>query len=160
MDFLLNLKDILKLTTAQDITDWNSESKVVTDIAADPITGNARVAVIGNMYPDFNARRLSYHVVVYNIKQNGDPINGRESMADGNIFPKEVMIIADNNSFVSMTPPFAIIPPQDVTEDMMNNVDYGIAYMREYDLYRYMAKSGDINIFQLMENGIKTSSKI
>lgn len=159
MDFILNIKDIMQLTTKAELDDWALESKVVTDIAADPYTGKPRAAIIGEMNIPFGARKLLYQVVVYNLDEQGNPINGRMKIEDGNILPKEVVLEANNHTFVD-TNTYQVIPAEDVTENMINNVNYGNGYMREYDFYRFLAKSGNINIFALLEQGVKTSTKI
>lgn len=159
MDFIPFIKDIMQLTTKAELDDWALESKVVTDIDPDPYTGKPRAAIIGEMNIPFGARKLLYQVVVYNLDEDGNPINGRVKLEDGNILPKEVVLEANNHMFVN-TNTYQIIPMEDVTEDMMANVDYGNGYMREYDFYRYLAKSGNINIFALLEQGVKTSTKI
>lgn len=159
MEFISNIKDIMQITSKAELDDWASESKVVTDIAADPYTGKPRAAIIGDLNIPFGGRKLLYQVVVYNLDEQGNPINGRVKIEDGNILPKEVVLEANNHTFVN-TNTYQVIPADQVTDDMKNNVDYGNGYMREYDFYRFLAKSGNINIFALLEQGVKTSTKI
>jgi len=153
------MQDILKLQTALELTDWTNRG-LTHSVSDDPVTGKNRIALMGGFdHIDFNNNKLGVYVVIYNLDDNGKPLNGRLSKADGSIYPKEILIQANNETFVSL-PGLTVIPNEDVTDDMRNNVDYGNGYMREFDAYFAVAQAGAINLFDLIRNAIDTSSQV
>lgn len=146
------MKNILTLTTAQDLTDWGDYFLKVTDIDPDPATGLDRVAIVRNLHIDPESTSVMINTVVYIVDSNGDPLNGRMNPAHKNTIPVEVAVTATNKSYISLST-FEVITD-------LTGLTHGVDYMEEFEAYRLQAKGGPINLFSLMTFAIQTSTKI
>lgn len=148
------MKNILHLSTAADLQTWDDYFLVVKspDISVDSVTGLNRAAVVKNFNISPENQSVLVSIVLYLLDSNGNPINGYTNKDHMNILPVEVTIPANNDSYVSLTT-FEVI--SDLT-----GLTYGVDYLEEFEAYRQLAKSQDIDLFELMARAIITSSKI
>lgn len=148
------MKNILALTTAQDLTDWGTEFLVVQspDIAVDPATGLNRAAVVKSFEILPEATTVIVNIVLYLLDNNGNPLNGFQKPEDRNVVPVQIEIPATNDSYISLST-FEVITD-------LTGLTYGVDYLEEYEAYRLQAKGGPIDLFALMALAINQSTKI
>lgn len=148
-------KSPLYLSTAAQLNEWAIDTLVVTDIPADSETGKNRAVVLRKFNSDFEKREVVIDTVLYLLDDDGNPINAYIGNNSKNIFPSEVLIIANNKAFVRLSNRLIVTPEQIETEHLVEGVDY----LAEYEAYRLYAKTNQIFLFQLIENSIKISSQ-
>jgi hypothetical protein len=177
------MKNILALTTAQDLTDWGNYFQVIKSpsIAVDPTTGLDRAAVVTRLDIKFEGQIVDIGVILYVLDVSGNPINGYQDTSVKNIFPVDIPILATNNSYISLST-LVVTDISGLTE----GVDYllpencetltnlgaydastnptglpaGVGYLPEFEAYRLMAKSQAVDLVALMANAINQSTKI
>lgn len=167
------MKNILDLTTALDITEWENYFLVVRTINPDPVTQLDRVAIVRNIHIDPEETSVLINVVLYILDTNGNPINGKFNTIQKNIIPIEVPVTANNNSYVNL---FTMQVNADIS-GLEEGIDYllpedckalittsdialGVSHLPEFEAYRLIAKSSPIDLFALMINAIVQSTKI
>lgn len=168
------MKNILQLSTAADIQAWADYFLVVKspDITVDPITGLNRAAIVKGLevYPE--STTLYINIALYLLKTDGTPLNSYVDGTNKNIFPVEIKLPATNDKYINIQT-LAITDITDLTEgvDYLNSADCEsisnmselpntVYILPEFEAYRIMAKSSSIDLFALMTNAIKTSTKI
>ena len=169
------MKNILQLSTAQDIQAWADYFLVVKspDIAVDSITGLDRAAVVKGLeiYPE--AATLYINVGLYLLESDGTPLNSFVNpTVSKNIFPVEVKIPATNESYINLqtlqvgpitglTEGVDYLLPEDCqTIKTLAELPQTVYMLPEFEAYRIIAKSSSINLFTLMTNAIVQSTKI
>jgi hypothetical protein len=169
------MKNILQLSTAQDIQAWADYFLVVKspDIAVDPATNLDRAAIVKGLeiYPE--ATTLYINTVLYLLEVDGTPLNVFVNPQESkNIFPVEIKIPATNENYINLQT-LAITSITGLTEGVdylnpthcepisnMSELPGTVYVLPEFEAYRIMAKSSAIDLFALMTNAIITSTKI
>ena len=169
------MKNILQLSTAADIQAWADYFLVVKspDITVDPATGLNRAAVVKGLeiYPE--ATTLFINIALYLVEANGTPLNSFVNPSESkNIFPVEIKLPATNESYINLqtlsitsitglTEGVEYLNPADCeTISNLSELPLTVYILPEFEAYRIIAKSNPVDLFALMTNAIKTSTKI
>lgn len=168
------MKNILQLSSAADITAWgNYFLKVASPtISIDPVTGLDRVAIVKDLQILPEATTVIISTALYLIDANGDPLNAYIRASDKNIFPIEVKITANNESYINLqnmqvssisglTAGVDYLLPADCESiTNLSGLPQTVSHLPEFEAYRIIAKSNAIDLFALMTNAIVQSTKI
>ena len=139
---------LYSLDTRAKLDTYGQEVLLVTeDIQPSATTGKDRAVALFHFNSNFLQKTISLIVGVYELDENGEPINSKS------LKPYEDIITATNEYMVDITDPdLNIIAPEDMVE--------GVNYMGEYDAYIYITKNNPIELWTLFESIIKRSKKI
>lgn len=148
------MKQLLDFSEKADLDTWRNYFLVVDNIPDDPDTGLARCVVADGPFIMAERQKVEINAVIYCLDNDGNPINGRVQ-AKKSLFPRQEIITADNSYFVALDGTFRVLSANELP-----GLTYGVDYLEEFEAYRQYAKGNPINIFALMENSIRQSSKI
>jgi hypothetical protein len=169
------MKNILQLSTASDLTAAGNYFLAVSSpsIAVDPATGLNRAAIVKGFEIYVESTTVIVNAVLYLLDSNGNPINGFVNAAQKNIVPVEIRIPANNESYVNLQNMQVVANLNGLTSGIdyltpaacesltsLAQLPQTVSRLPEFEAYRLIAKSGDINLFTLMANAIVQSTKI
>lgn len=140
--------NLYNFDTRAKLDEYGQKVLLVTDgIKKSEVTGNDRAIALFHFNADFLNKTLTLVVGVYELNEEGEPINSKS------LKPYEEMIVATNGLEVDVqTPGLDVVTEEDKVE--------GGIYMGEYDAYIYITKNNPIELWTLFESIIKRSSKI
>ncbi len=140
--------NLYNFDTRAKLNAYGQEVLLVTeDISVSEVTGNNRAIALFHFNADFLAKSLTLVVGVYELDENGEPINSKS------LKPYEESIVATNALEVDVEAEgFPIVTEDDKVE--------GGKYMGEYDAYVYYTKNSDIRLWDLFTSIIKRSKTL